>query len=29
VFQSEVLSDSGQVLNPEGRTELDQLASAL
>ncbi|MFZ0072623.1 MAG: peptidoglycan -binding protein, partial [Xanthobacteraceae bacterium] len=30
VFQSEVLFDSGQaVLNPEGRTELDQLASAL
>ena len=30
VFQSEVLFDSGQaVLNPEGRTELDQLATAL
>ncbi len=30
VFQSEVLFDSGQaVLNPEGRTELDQLANAL
>jgi chemotaxis protein MotB len=30
VFQSEVLFDSGQaVLNPEGRIELDQLASAL
>jgi chemotaxis protein MotB len=30
VFQSEVLFDSGQaVLNPEGRVELDQLASAL
>jgi chemotaxis protein MotB len=30
VFQSEVLFDSGQaVLNPEGRAELDQLATAL
>ena len=30
VFQSEVLFDSGQaVLNPDGRTELDQLATAL
>jgi len=30
VFQSEVLFDSGQaVLNPEGRSELDQLATAL
>ncbi|MGZ5895061.1 MAG: peptidoglycan -binding protein [Xanthobacteraceae bacterium] len=30
VFQSEVLFDSGQaVLNPQGRTELDQLAAAL
>jgi chemotaxis protein MotB len=30
VFQSEVLFDSGQaVLNPEGRSELDQLANAL
>jgi chemotaxis protein MotB len=30
VFQSEVLFDSGQaILNPEGRTELDQLATAL
>jgi chemotaxis protein MotB len=30
VFQSEVLFDSGQaILNPQGRTELDQLAAAL